>query len=78
MTGVYAKSALIPSNGTTRIASLIPLQGIGQHAGERTDAEVVRRERTEHQATTHGEAMDVAGNVDRSHGHLLLREVITR
>ena len=72
------KPALIPSYGTTRIASLIPLQSIGQHAGERTDAEVVRRERTEHQATTHGEAMEVAGNVDRSHGHLLLREVITR
>ena len=31
----------IPRNLTTRIASLIPLQGIGQHAGVGTDGEVV-------------------------------------
>ena len=68
----------IPSNRTTRIASLIPFQCIGQHAGKGTDAEVVRRERTEYQTTTHGEAMEVAGDVHRSHGHLLLREVVTR
>ena len=69
---------LVPSNCTTRIASLIPLQGIGQHAGKGTDAEVVRCERTEHQTATHGETVEVTSDVDGGHGHLLLREVVTR
>ena len=43
---------LIPSNRTTRIASLIPLQGIGQHTGVGTDREVIRSKRTEHQSAT--------------------------
>ena len=68
----------IPSDRTTRIASLVPLQGIGEHAGNGTDAEIVRSERTEHETTTHGEAVEVATDVHRSHGHLLLREVVTR
>ena len=68
----------IPSNSTTRIASLIPFQGIGKHRRKGTNTEIVRSERTEYQATTHGETVEVATDVHRSHGHLLLREVITR
>ena len=68
----------IPCHGTARIAPLIPLQGIGQHTGKGTDAEVVRSERPEHQTATHGKAMEVASDIDSRHGHLLLREIITR
>ena len=70
--------ALIPGNGTTRIASLVPLQGVGQHSGERTDTEVVRCKRTEYQTAAHGKAMEVTRYVDSSHRHLLLREIVTR
>ena len=69
---------LIPGNGTTRIASLIPLQGIRQHARKRPDTEVVRGERTEHQTAAHGEAVQVTRDVHRGHGHLLVGEIISR
>ena len=64
---LYFPTASIPSNSAACIASLIPLQGIRQHAGKGTDTEVVRSERTEHQTTAHGEAMEVTGNVHGSH-----------
>ena len=68
---------LIPSNRTTRIASLIPLQGIRQHTGECSDTEVVGSKRTEHQTTTHGKAVQVTGDVHGCHCHFLLGEIIT-
>ena len=71
------KVVLIPSNRTTRIASLIPFQGISQHAGKRTNTEIIRRKRSKYQAAAHGETVQVAGNVYRSHRHLLLSKVIT-
>ena len=61
------KAISIPRNRTTRITTLIPLQGIRQHTGVGTDREVVRGERTEYQTTTHVEAMQVTRNVQRRH-----------
>ena len=68
---------LIPSNRTTRIASLIPLQGIGQHTGVGTDREVIRSKRTEHQSATHIKAVQVTGNVQGCHRHLLGGKVVS-
>ena len=51
---------LIPSNGTTRIASLIPFQRIAQHARYRSDTEVVRCEWSEYQTATHGKTVQVS------------------
>ena len=69
---------LIPGNGTTRIASLIPFQGVAQHSRHRPDTEVVRGEWAEYQTATHGKAVQVARDVYRSHGHLLAGKIITR
>ena len=69
---------LIPSNGTTRITSLIPFQGIGKHSGQGTDAEVVRSKRTENHTTTHRKAVQISRDVNCSHGHLFLGKIVTR
>lgn len=68
---------LIPSYGTTRVASLIPFQGIGQHTGLCTNTEIIGSDGAEYQAAAHFETVHVATDVDGCHRHFLRVEVVT-
>ena len=58
---------LVPIHRTTRIASLIPFQSIGQHTGVSTNTEVIGSKGTEYQATAHIETVQVTADIDRCH-----------
>ncbi len=58
---------LVPIHRTTRIASLIPFQSIGQHTGGSTNTEVIGSKGTEYQATAHIETVQVTADIDRCH-----------
>ena len=73
----FLLSLIVPPDGTTCITTLIPLQCIGQHTREGTDTEVIRSKRTEHQTAAHGKAVQIARDIHRCHGHLLLCKVVT-
>ena len=67
---------LVPIHRTTRIASLIPFQSIGQHTGVSTNTEVIGSKGTEYQATAH---IETSGNLTRwaNQGVLLLNATLT-
>ena len=58
---------LVPIHRTTRIASLIPLQGISQHTGIGTNTEVIGSKGTEYQTAAHIETVQVTADIDCCH-----------
>ena len=71
------KSSLIPSNRAARITTLVPFQCIRQQVRSCTDTEIIRSKRTEHQAATHIETVQVTTDIHCCHRHLLGIKVIT-
>ena len=63
----YSQFLLVPIHCTTRIASLVPFQSIGQHTGISTNTEVIGSKGTKYQATTQIETVQVTADIDRCH-----------
>ena len=63
----YSQFLLVPIHRTTRIASLIPFQSIGQHTGVSTNAEVIGSKGAKYQATTHIKTVQVTADIDCCH-----------
>ena len=63
----YSQFLLVPIHCTTRIASLVPFQSIGQQTGISTNTEVIVRKGPKYQATTHIESELFTADIDRCH-----------